>query len=75
MAATELQKWQAMQTKAHAQANAGFALSVNVEMLLNHELPAEKMREELAKFLEDWKQGWDKAIDDYVQTGIKLGEI
>jgi hypothetical protein len=75
MAATELQKWQALQAKARTQANAGFALANNIETLLNHELPAEKMREELAKFLIDWKDGWDKAIDTYTQTGIKLGEI
>ncbi|HEJ2342742.1 TPA: hypothetical protein ACWLUJ_005711 [Pseudomonas aeruginosa] len=76
MAATELQKIQALHRRSSCTSVAGVNLAGDVDTILQFDkLSAEEMRKALREALDRYQSQREQASEMYRQRGIELGEL
>ncbi|KRV72594.1 hypothetical protein [Pseudomonas citronellolis] len=76
MAATELQKIQALYRRSSSTSVAGVNLAGDVDTILQFDkLSAEEMRKALRDALDRYEAHREQACDEYHQRGVELGEL
>jgi hypothetical protein len=76
MAATELQKIQALHQRSNSTSVAGVNLAGDLDTILQFDkLSAEEMRKALREALDRYQAHREQARETYHQRGVELGEL